>query len=127
MSPPPRADRAHLLRLTAEEEAILAGRHGEAPRRALEQQLQVGTFFGAQDFVPVGSVHLAGDAEAMREAGVRSLEEMVELGATCSVPTTVNPRSVDFAHAAALGQEPQYVSWEQRLMRAYERLGTLPL
>jgi predicted aconitase len=63
----------------------------------------------------------------MREAAVRSLEEMVDLGATCRVPTPVNPRSVDFAHAAALGQEAQYVEWERRLVRAYERLGTLAL
>ena len=115
------------MRLTTEEEAMLAGRTGEAARRALEQQLQVGTFFGAQDFVPVGSVHLAGDAEAMREAAVAHLEEMVELGATCRVPTTINPRSVDFAHAEALGQEAQYVDWERRLVRAYERMGAYTL
>jgi predicted aconitase len=115
------------LRLTLDEESILAGRAGAAARRALEQQIQVGTFFGAEDFVPVGSVHLAGDAEAMREAAVANLEEMVELGATCRVPTTINPRSVDFAHAEALGQEAQYVAWERRLVRAYELMGAYTL
>jgi predicted aconitase len=115
------------MRLTAEEEAMLAGRAGQAARRAIEQQIQVGTFFGAEDFVPVGSVHLAGDAEAMREAAVAHLEEMVQLGAECRVPTTINPRSVDFAHAEALGQEAQYVQWERRLVRAYERMGALTL
>ncbi|MDQ3701326.1 MAG: aconitase X catalytic domain-containing protein [Chloroflexota bacterium] len=115
------------MELTDEEEAMLGGRLGEAPRRALEQQIAVGEFFGARDFVPVGSVHLAGDAEAMREAGVRHLEEVVALGATCRVPTTINPRSVDFAHAAALGQETHYVELEHRLVAAFERLGALTL
>ncbi|CAA9294033.1 MAG: hypothetical protein AVDCRST_MAG77-5013 [uncultured Chloroflexi bacterium] len=115
------------MRLTAEEEAMLTGRLGEAPRRALEQQLAVGRFFGAEDFVPVASVHLAADAEAMREAGVRSLEEMVAVGATARVTTTLNPRSVDFAHAEQLGQEPHYIQLEQRILAAMERLGALPL
>ena len=115
------------MRLTAEEEAILSGAQGEAGRRALEQQMAVGRFFGAEDFVEVGNVHLAGDAEAMREAAVAYLEEIVELGATCRVPTTINPRSVDFAHAAELRQEAQYIEWEQRLVRAYERMGALTL
>lgn len=115
------------MRLTAEEEGMLAGREGPAVQRALEQQIAVGSFFGAEDFVPVGSVHLAGDAEAMREAGVDSLEEMVRLGASCRVPTTINPRSVDFAHADELGQEPWYVDLERRLVQAYDRLGAYTL
>jgi predicted aconitase len=115
------------MRLTPEEEAMLAGGQGEAARRAIEQQVAVGRFFGARDFVPVGSVHLAADAEAMREAGVRHLEEMIALGATARVPTTINPRSVDFAHAAQLGQEPHYIDLERRIVAALERLGALPL
>jgi predicted aconitase len=115
------------MRLTAEEQAMLAGGEGLAAQRALEQQVAVGEFFGATDFVPVGSVHLAGDAEAMREAGVAHLEEMVRLGATCRVPTTINPRSVDFAHAGELGQEARYVDLERRLVRAYDQMGAYTL
>jgi len=36
------------MRLTAEEEAILAGRRGEPARRALQMQVATGEFFGAQ-------------------------------------------------------------------------------
>jgi predicted aconitase len=115
------------MKLTAEEQDILAGAWGEAARRALQQQIEVGRFFGAADFVPVTSVHLAGDAEAMREAGVRYVEELVRLGAACRVPATINPRSVDFAHWEALGQEPRFVEWERRLVQAYTQMGALPL
>lgn len=115
------------IHLTAEEADMLAGGQGSAVQVAIQQQIAVGEFFGAPDFVPVGSVHLAGDAEAMREAGVAYLEHMAELGATCRVPTTINPRSVDFTMAAELSQEPRYVEWERRLVRAYEQLGALTL
>ena len=106
---------------------MLAGEQGPAVQRAIQQQIAVGGFFGAEDFVPVNSVHMAGDAEAMREAGVRHLEEMVALGATCRVPTTINPRSVDFAHAELLGQPQEFVDWERRLVTAYEQMGALTL
>jgi predicted aconitase len=115
------------VRLTDEERGMLAGAAGPAAQRALEQQLAVGRFFGAVDFVPVSSVHLAADAEAMRDAGVQYLEEMVALGATCRVPTTVNPRSVELTRWAELGQEPYYVRLEERIVGALQGLGALTL
>lgn len=115
------------MQLTPEEEAMLAGKKGHAVQRAISQQTEVGRFFGAAGFVPVTSVHLAGDAEAMREAGVSYLETIVEQGATCRVPTTINPRSVDLANWQALGQDPAFVALEERLIRAYERMGALTL
>jgi predicted aconitase len=115
------------VRLSDEEQGILAGAAGPAAQRALEQQVAVGRFFGAADFVPVSSVHLAADAEAMRDAGVQYLEEMVALGATCRVPTTVNPRSVELSRWAELGQDAYYVDLEGRIVRALEGLGALTL
>lgn len=115
------------MRLNAEEEAILGGRWGEAARRALEQQIRVGEFFGAADFVRVTSAHLSGDAEAMREAGVRYLEELAGLGARCVVPATINPRSVEFTYWSLLGQPPRYVELEHRIVRAFEQIGALPV
>ena len=106
---------------------MLAGAAGPAAQRAIDQQIRVGRFFGAPDFVPVASVHLAADAEAMRESGVRVLEELVNLGATCRVPTTINPRSVELARWAELGQERRYVDLEARIVGALEALGALTL
>ena len=57
------------MELTREEEAILAGARGEAARRALEYQIEVGRFWGAQRFVPVSSVHMMGDIEVMGDGG----------------------------------------------------------
>ncbi|HEX2517582.1 MAG TPA: aconitase X, partial [Chloroflexota bacterium] len=115
------------MRLSDEEQGMLAGAAGPAAQRALEQQVAVGRFFGAADFVPVSSVHLAADAEAMRDAGVQYLEDMVSLGAICRVPTTVNPRSVELSRWAELGQDAYYVDLEGRIVRALEGLGALTL
>lgn len=113
------------MQLSAEEEAILAGAQGEAARRALQMQREVGEFFGADAFVPIHSAHLMAEIESMGEAGLAFVEEMAALGAQTRVPTTCNPRSVDFARWQALGQDKRQVELEVRLSAALERCGVL--
>ncbi len=113
------------MRLTREEEAILSGATGEAARRALEMQLEVGAFFGAEDFVPVSSAHIMAEIESMGEAGLAFVEEMAALGARACIPATCNPRSVDFQLWRALGQEERQVELERRLSQALEQIGVL--
>jgi predicted aconitase len=113
------------MRLTREEEAILAGATGEAARRALEMQLEVGAFFGAEDFVPVSSAHIMAELESMGEAGLAFVEEMAALGARVCIPATCNPRSVDFQLWSELGQDERQVELERRLSRALEQMGVL--
>lgn len=80
------------MRLTEEERAMLAGAQGPAVKRALEMQVEVGAFFGAEALVPVSSAHLMAEIESMGEAGLAFVEEMADLGARVRVPTTCNPR-----------------------------------
>jgi hypothetical protein len=70
------------MRLTAEEEAILAGRRGEPARRALQMQVATGEFFGAQRMVPVTSAHLTGDPESMGARDGAPTAECVEAAVT---------------------------------------------
>ena len=51
------------MQLTHEEERMLGGGMGEAPRQALELQLEVGEFFEAERLFPVSNVHMTGDVE----------------------------------------------------------------
>jgi hypothetical protein len=53
------------MRLSDEQRAIRAGEEGEPRRFALEQQMAVGRFFGAEDFAPIAQVHLMADCEAV--------------------------------------------------------------
>jgi predicted aconitase len=113
------------MRLTSDEEAMLAGAEGEAVQRALQMQREVGEFFGATDFVPVNSAHLMAEIESMGEAGLAFVEEMAALGGQVRVPTTCNPRSVDAARWQALGQDQRQVELEARLSAVLARLGVL--
>lgn len=115
------------LRLTPEEEGILAGRWGEPARRALAMQLAVGEFFGADRLVAVTSAHLTGDSESMGEAGLAFVEDLVQQGAHFVVPTSTNARNVDFDCYAALGQPEAVAASERRLRDLVVMMGAIPL
>jgi predicted aconitase len=113
------------LELTAEERAIFAGSLGEAPRRALEYQLEVGRFWGAKRFVPVTNVHMMGDIEVMGDGGLQFLKDEVKSAARCVVSTTTNARCIDFAHCERLGQDPAEVAKERELIHCLRRMDVL--
>ena len=113
------------MELTSEERAILAGERGEAPRRALEYQMEVGKFCGARRFVPVTNVHMMGDIEVMGDGGLRYLRDEVALGARCVVGTTTNARCIDFAHCARLGQDRVEAEKEQELIACLQKIGVI--
>jgi predicted aconitase len=102
--------------LTTEEEAIRAGSRGEPARRALEMQMAVGEFFGAERMVPVTSAHLTGDPESMGEAGLAFVDDLARQGARFVVPTTTNSCNVDFDLYRAFGQ-PEAVAQQERRLR----------
>jgi hypothetical protein len=101
---------------------ILAGSRGEAARRALEYQIEVGRFWGAKRFVPVTNVHMMGDIEVMGDAGLDFLRNEVKSAARCAVATTTNARCIDFAHAQRLGQDPVEVAKERELIECLRRM-----
>jgi len=110
------------LELTAEEREILAGKLGEATRRALEYQVEVGRFWQAKRMVPVTNVHLMGDIEVMGDGGLEFLREEVRLGARCRVDATTNARCIDFAHCDRLGQDPAEVAKEREIIQCMRRM-----
>ncbi len=110
------------MELTAEERQILAGKLGEAARRALEYQVEVGRFWQAKRMVPVTNVHLMGDIEVMGDGGLEFLREEVRLGARCRVRATTNARCIDFAHCDRLGQDPAEVAKEREIIQCLRRM-----
>ena len=112
------ADKAneYAMQLTQDESDMLAGRRGKSVRRAIEQQIEVGKFFGAKRFVPVTNVHMMGDIEVMGNAGLRFLREMRADHVSCVRPTTTNARCIDFAHAEELHQDAQEVQKEHEIV-----------
>lgn len=102
---------------------MLAGGQGEPVRRALEMQVAVGRFFGAERMVQVGSAHVAADAWIMGAAGLAYLEEIADQGGSFRVPATYNACSVDFDHWQFFGQPAEHVANERRVMEALGRMG----
>ena len=52
------------LRLSEEEQAMLAGEFGSARQWAIQHQIAVANFFDATDLVPIGQAHIMADTEA---------------------------------------------------------------
>ncbi len=116
------------MKLTDYEQAMLAGEMGEPRRFALQQQLEVGRFFDAGDFVEVDQAHIMGDTESLGEAGVALLERLAafpEQERQVMVPTITDPRGIDQCRYKLLKQRDEWAVLEQRAVDAMRRLGIL--
>jgi len=82
-----------------------AGELGPLRQWAIEHQLKVGNYLGAEDFVAVGQAHIMADTESLGAAGVAWLEHWATLPVTqrqVRIPTITDPRGTDFTQAARL-------------------------
>lgn len=116
------------MRLTDEENAMLAGEAGRARQWAIRHQLQVGSYFGAEDLVPVSQAHIMADTESLGVAGVEWLEQLAALPESerrVRIPTITDPRGTDFAAAARLKQQDWMLALERRVITAFEAFGVL--
>lgn len=116
------------MRLTDAEQAILAGEQGEARRRALAQQIGIGDFFDAEDFVEVAQAHIMADTESLGEAGVAFMEELAALPPDQTrvvIPTITDPRGADFNAYERINHDEAYVALERRADTAFRALGIL--
>ena len=107
---------------------MLAGNFGKPRRIALEQQIMVGDFFDAPDFVEISQVHLMADTESLGEAGVTFLEKMAvydEIERRVVVPTVTDPRGIDLMAYKKLNQEESWAELERRVIAAFEAMGIL--
>src|ERR1035441_4705055 len=117
-----------MMKLNAEEKAMLSGEFGPARQWAIDHQIKVGRYLGAQDFVPVVQAHIMADTESLGRAGVELLERWSRLPLAqrrVRVPTITDPRGTDFAAAERLKQQPWMLDLERRTIAAFEALGVL--
>src|SRR5436190_150154 len=114
------------MRLTDDEQAMRAGAFGPAVQWAIEHQIKVGRYFGADDFVPVAQAHIMADTESLGVAGVEWLERWAALPAKqrrVRIPTITDPRGTDFASAHKLKHQPWMLELERRAITALGALG----
>ena len=116
------------MRLSDEEQAMLAGALGEPRRWALAHQIAVGAFFDAADFVHVSQAHIMADTESLGEAGVRFLEVLAaapDAERRVRVPAITDPRGIDFVVYRRLGQSEWMAALERRAIEALCAFGVL--
>jgi predicted aconitase len=113
------------MRLTDEEQAMLAGDMGEAKRWALDHQIKVGGMFDATDLVPVSQAHMMVDPESVGDAGVSFLENLADHGARVAIPMITDPRGVDLNYYRPLGQTEEMADLDRRTIAACEKMGIL--
>ena len=116
------------MHLTDEETAMRAGASGPAVQWAIEHQIKVGTYLGAEDFVPVSQAHIMADTESLGIAGIEWLERLANLPVaerSVRIPTITDPRGTDFAAAHRIKHQPWMLDLERRAIVAFEALGVL--
>jgi predicted aconitase len=116
------------MRLTDEENSMLAGDLGATRRWAIAHQIAVGEFFDAADLAPVSQAHIMADTESLGEAGVRFLEDLAaapEPERRVRVPAITDPRGIDFAVYRRLGQSDAMAALERRTIAALAAFGVL--
>ncbi|MGQ0677843.1 MAG: aconitase X [Rhodospirillales bacterium] len=116
------------MRLNDLEQEMLDGKHGPPRQWAIRQQMRVGRFFDAEDFVEVAQVHLMADAESLGETGVRVLERVAKAEPEhrrARVPTVTDPRGIDFEAYRRLGQTERMAELERRAIAAFRAMDIL--
>lgn len=116
------------MRLDDTEKAMLAGALGRPRQWAMEQQLRVGAFFDAEDFVEIAQVHIMADTESLGVSGVEFLEGIAAAAPEqrrVRVPTITDPRGIDFDAYRRLKQTDWMADLEQRAIDAFKALGVL--
>jgi predicted aconitase len=114
------------MKLTIEEQAMLAGEQGQATQKAMEILVALGTIYGAEGMVPVTSVQIAGVSyDNLGEAGLHFLAEMAQGGGRARVLATLNPAGMDIENWQALGIEPEFAEKQTQVIDAFARMGVI--
>ncbi|MFH1138892.1 MAG: aconitase X catalytic domain-containing protein [Pseudomonadota bacterium] len=108
------------MNLTSEEQALLRGELGEGAKLAMKILVGLGEAFGAEKMAPISRAHVA---LSNQDADLWFAEKLLEAGARCRVPPTINPGFCrDFFRSAGLVSEPDLAQMD-RTHRAYQALG----
>src|SRR4030042_4379912 len=112
------------MRLTTEEEAMLAGKEGPAAAKAMEILFALGEIYGAEQLVPVVSVQVAGVSYGnLGQAGLDFLCEWADQGARVVVPATLNPAGMDLEAWQEMGIPEDYARRQLEIIGAYQAMG----
>jgi len=111
------------LHLDSDQEKVLGGEDGEAKQFAMEIATKVGDAVGADSLVPIKSAHVLAHYSSLHDAGIDVLERFANTGGKFSVPTSVDPASIDLQNWRSFGIPEEFARQQFRLCDAYAKLG----
>lgn len=113
-----------MMKLTVEEESMLAGKRGYPIQKSMEILVQLGEIYGAQKMIKISSVHMPGASVVVAgEAGTKFVEKMAGQQGQFCVLTTLNPGAVNFDAWRETGYSEETYRLQRRLTNAYEAMG----
>ena len=113
------------MKLTEEQKEMLQGKNGYAPKKSMEILYALGEIYGAQRFLDVKSVQIAGVSyDNLGDAGLEFLAEMAHDGRV-KVLTTLNPAGMDMQNWKALGISEKFAEKQKMVIEAFARMGVL--
>ncbi len=113
------------LHLTTEDQALLAGDHGEAVSLAMRILVSAAELLSAQALIRVTSAHIDG-CLYHGDGGVEFAEKLVAAGGQVAVPTTLNVGALDLLHPDTVRADPLKAAMARRQMDAYVSMGAEP-
>ena len=112
------------MKLTAEEQAMLAGGAGLATQKAMQIIVALAEIYDAAALVPVASAQIAGVSyKNLGGAGLEFLEEWAAQGARVRVPAFMNPAGMDLQRWREMGIAPEFARQQQRVIAALITMG----
>ena len=113
--------------LTDQEQRMLDGKEGEPKRFAMKVLKELGESVGADKMIPIASAHLVACAySCVLDAGIEIFTKLVEQGARVTVPTSLNPASVDPERWEEHRIYPEYAEAQAKIVEQCEAMGAIP-
>jgi len=113
------------LNLSSEDQSILNGEQGIAQKIAMETICKMARLQNAKELIGITKGHIDGCILA-HDANLMFAEKMYQLGASISIPTTINAISVNRNNWESQGIDPDFGNKASRLADAYVKMGAHP-
>lgn len=110
------------MQLTQEQKDMISGKYGEGVAIAMKIQVAIGESFNAERMVPITRAHVA---LSNQEADLWFAEKLLNAGAKCKIPPTVNPGfCLSYFKNAGMVSDAD-ANLMQRTHNAYKGLGAV--
>lgn len=114
------------MKLDEEDRRLLKGDYGEVAREAMEYQLQVGEFYGAERMVELAEATAGSDFAMNGDFGLRKTEGFAERGGRFRVFTKTGFQSIELYRPERYFASTEVIEKQRRYLNAILQMGAVP-